>query len=165
MCEQLSSRVKTHNSRLSKLESLTESNGTLASQLEKLASLLKQLNMVLGIQRHDRLLPTLRIAKSHLGTARLSPPILRAYFFYLHIKQLFNGAMYICFGGQATDLKGVSIAARRAVNSLFRQQGLDNHLVRLKLDARLLWYVPRHDDSGFTCPLHENMFGLTMHAL
>ena len=100
---------------------------------------------MLGVERHNGFLPILGITNRIFVRRGLPLRFCVCTLSTFTSKQFLNGPLHVTLSGQAIDLEGISIVASRTVHALFRHQRLQNHLVRLKNNARALRNMSWHD--------------------
>ena len=101
---------------------------------------LKELNPVLAVQGHNRLLPVGQPADTETVTAFLAQAVLRPHLFDTDIEQFLNRGLDLILGRPEIYLESVGIVVfvGRLVGALFGNQRLDNDLVRFELGAYAL---------------------------
>src|SRR5262245_35132661 len=100
-------------------------SGTLALRLEDVDPMLR-------IERHDRLLPGFGLSLLETVLPRLAAAVLCADLIDLDVEQLLDGPPHVVLRRLQVHLERVLVVPRRAVHPFFRHQRAENHLIRLQ---------------------------------
>src|SRR5262249_10540856 len=103
------------------------------------------LNPVLFMQGHDRLLPIRQPAHAKPIASLLANAHERPNLEHPHAKQLFNRMLDLRLRGPEIYLKGICVVVRELVRSFFRDQGLQQNLMRLQVRPALFKRLGLHD--------------------
>lgn len=113
---------------------------------------LEEIDSMLFVQLHDRLLPVRRPPVAEFVSTKLALASLGSDLRNLHVEQLFDSPLHIVLRRVTMNFERVLVVPRSPVNPFFGDQRPQQDLMRLQLDTgfRLRWLNACHG-SVFVC--------------